>query len=353
MSVFDHPDFDGHELVAWKSDPRSGLQAIIAIHSTCLGPALGGCRMFPYASGDAALSDVLRLSRGMTYKAALAGLPSGGGKAVIIGDPASDKTRELLLAMGEFVDAMGGQYITAEDSGTNVADMAVFAERTGFVSGINSDEEYGGDPSPTTAYGVFCGIRAAVAHRLNTDLQGVRVAVQGVGKVGYHLVRLLVNAGAEVFAADLAADHVKRVEQEFAVQPLAVDGWTAAPVDVLAPCALGDVINPASLDGLRASIIAGAANNQLASPQMGQALQQRNILYAPDYVINAGGLIHVFCQTHGISDGMRIHSKVEKIGDTLTAIFQRAQQLDCATSDIADQRAGEIIAAGPGRSEAA
>lgn len=353
MTVFDHPDFDQHELVVFRDDPGSGLRAIIALHSTRLGPALGGCRMFPYASHDAALSDVLRLSRGMTCKAALAGLPLGGGKAVIIGDPRWDKSRELLLAMGEFVDTLGGRYVTAEDSGTEVSDMAVFAERTRFVSGINQQEEHGGDPSPTTAFGVFCGIRAAVNQRLHNDLQGVRIAVQGIGKVGYHLVRLLVDAGAEVLAVDVNADNVQRVVDEFGVGTLAVDDWTGADVDVLAPCALGDVIHPGNIEGIRALVIAGAANNQLSSPAMGLALFQRGILYAPDYVINAGGLIHVFCQTHGISEGLRIHSKVEKIGDTLATIFQRSRQQQRATSDIADQRAREIIAAGPDRSQAA
>lgn len=353
MTVFDHPDYDQHELVAYKDDPDSGLRAIIAIHSTRLGPALGGCRMYPYVTNDRALSDVLRLSQGMTCKAALAGLPLGGGKAVIIGDPARDKHRDLLLAMGAFVDSMGGQYITAEDSGTDVSDMAVFAERTRYVSGINQQEEHGGDPSPTTAFGVFCGIRAAVSHRHHTDLRGVRVAVQGIGKVGYHLVRLLVDAGAEVLAVDINDRHLQRVEAEFGVRSIPVEGWTGADVDVLAPCAMGNVVNPDSIAGIRASVIAGAANNQLSSAAMGEQLMQRGILYAPDYVINAGGLIHVFYQTRGIAEGLRIHRQVENIATTLSEIFERSTRDQLAPSTIADGRAREIIAAGPQRSQAA
>lgn len=353
MTAFDHPDYDRHELVAYKDDPHSGLRAIIAIHSTRLGPALGGCRMYPYVTNERALGDVLRLSQGMTFKAALAGLPLGGGKAVIIGDPARDKHRDLLLAMGDFVNGMGGQYITAEDSGTDVSDMAVFAERTRYVSGISQSEEHGGDPSPTTAFGVFCGIRAAVSHRLNSDLRGVRVAVQGIGKVGYHLVRLLVDAGAEVVAVDVNDQQLRRVHAEFGVESLPVENWTAADVDVLAPCALGDVVNPGSITAIRASVIAGAANNQLSSVELGEQLMQRGILYAPDYVINAGGLIHVFYQTRGISEGLRIHRQVEKIATTLSEIFERSVRDQLAPSTIADYRAREIIAAGPQRSQAA
>ena len=214
MSVFSAPSFDQHELVAFHSDADSGLKAIVAVHNSNLGPAVGGCRMFPYMSDEAALDDVLRLSRGMTYKSALAGLPLGGGKAVIVGDPHRHKSRELLLAMGRFIDSLGGRYVTAEDSGTSVADMKVIGEQTAFVSGATSRQRFGGDPSPYTAYGVYCGIRAALRFQRGSDsLQGVRVAIQGVGSVGFHLAERLVRQGADVIVADVNAVNLARAER--------------------------------------------------------------------------------------------------------------------------------------------
>ncbi|MCP3908128.1 MAG: Glu/Leu/Phe/Val dehydrogenase [Oceanicoccus sp.] len=344
MNVFDHPDFDHHELVAFKDDQASGLKAIIAVHNSTLGPALGGCRMFSYASNSEALSDVLRLSRGMTYKSALAGIALGGGKSVIIGNPQQDKSRQLLLAMGGFINSLSGTYITAEDSGTGVADMAVMGEKTPYVSGVISGEEHGGDPSPITAYGVYRGVVASVAHKFKSDLKGVRIALQGIGNVGFHLARQLVESGATVYAADINPANIQRAVNQLGVIELPLEDILSADVDVLAPCALGGAININSIESIKAKVIAGAANNQLATADMGDALKQKGILYAPDYVVNAGGIIDVYYQTQGIRDRKKVDAHVERIGDTLKTIFTRADQTGSATSRIADELAEEILA---------
>ena len=343
MSVFSHPDFDHHELVAFKDDPASGLKAIISVHNSSLGPATGGCRMFPYASDEAALSDVLRLSRGMTYKSALAGLALGGGKSVIIGNPHQDKTRELRLAMGDFIEGQGGKYISAEDSGTGVSDMAIMSERTNFISGLmDNDSEHGGDPSPVTAYGVYRGICSAVAYK-GGDLQGLRVALQGIGNVGYYLARHLIQAGATVYASDINRRNIDRAVNELGVTELALGDVLSADVDVLAPCAMGGAINTATIDSIKASIVAGAANNQLATPEMGEALLAKGILYAPDYVINAGGIIDVYYQSVGNHDVDIVTEHVNRIGDTLSKIFERSKADSPSTSIIADVMAEEIF----------
>ncbi|MDG1771944.1 MAG: Glu/Leu/Phe/Val dehydrogenase dimerization domain-containing protein [Oceanicoccus sp.] len=344
MNVFDHPDFDHHELVAFKDDQASGLKAIIAVHNSTLGPALGGCRMFSYTSNSEALSDVLRLSRGMTYKSALAGIALGGGKSVIIGNPQQDKSRQLLLAMGGFINSLSGTYITAEDSGTGVADMAVMGEKTPYVSGVISGEEHGGDPSPITAYGVYRGVVASVAHKFKSDLKGVRIALQGIGNVGFHLARQLVESGATVYAADINPANIQRAVNQLGVIELPLEDILSADVDVLAPCALGGAININSIESIKAKVIAGAANNQLATADMGDALKQKGILYAPDYVVNAGGIIDVYYQTQGIRDRKKVDAHVERIGDTLKTIFTRADQTGSATSRIADELAEEILA---------
>lgn len=345
MTVFDHADFDHHELVAFKDDAASGLKAIVAVHNSNLGPALGGCRMFSYTSNAAALSDVLRLSRGMTYKSALAGIALGGGKSVIIGNPHQVKTRELLMAMGDFIDSLGGHYITAEDSGTGVADMAVIGERTKYVSGFIADEEHGGDPSPITAYGVFQGIVASVAYQFNADLKGMRVALQGIGNVGYHLARMLIDAGAIVYAADINAANINRAVNDLGVIETPLTDILASDVEVLAPCALGGAINADMIDSLKAKVVAGAANNQLATVAMGEVLLQRGILYAPDYVINAGGIIDVYHQQKGSRDSTIVNAHVERIGDTLSRIFDRSAEESRPTNEIADKLAEEIFMA--------
>jgi leucine dehydrogenase len=338
MSVFDSPSFDQHELVAFHADERSGLRAIVAIHNSNLGPALGGCRFFPYASDAEALEDVLRLSRGMSYKSALAGLPLGGGKAVIIGHPQTDKTRAGMLAMGDFVDSLGGRYITAEDSGTSVADMKVIAERSSYVSGVIATGQFGGDPSPYTAQGVFVGIGAALAYRRGSDdMCGIRVAVQGAGAVGRHLITKLIAAGATVFVADVNSDNLSLAKKLGAIE-IAVEQILSMSVDVLAPCAMGAVINSDSVEMINADIIAGAANNQLATAEQGERLRQRGILYAPDFAINAGGIIDVYYQwVEGSSASTAGH--VAGIAPTLHEIFLCAAASAKPTAVIAERLA--------------
>ena len=334
-----HADFDQHELVEFCGNGR--LTAIIAVHNSNLGPAVGGCRMYPYLSQEEALTDVLRLSRGMTYKSALAGLPLGGGKSVIIGNPRTDKTRDLLLAMGEFVDSLNGRYVTAEDSGTSVADMAVMAERTQHVSGLLADDQYGGDPSPYTAYGVLVGIREAVQYRCELDLKGIRVAVQGVGNVGYHLTRMLLEDGAKVFVADVSAANLERAAA-LGAEVMPVADILRAEVDVLAPCAMGAVINEDAVRDIRAGIVAGAANNQLATEAMGHVLLDRGILYAPDYVINAGGIIDVYYQQRG-ERSEKVVAHVERIGETLGNIFRESDLSRRSTHEVADRMAEAVF----------
>lgn len=346
MKLFSHHEFDNHEQVVFCHDAASGLKAIIAIHNTNRGPALGGCRMYPYASEAEALTDVLRLSRGMTYKSALADLPLGGGKSVIIGDPGKHKTPALMRAMGVAVERLGGRYIVAEDSGTSVADMQQIGRMTNHVSGINDKfdsqgNRRSGDPSPMTAHGVFVGIRSAVRQQLGRpDLQGVRVAIQGVGNVGHHLARELHQAGAELWVSDINDEAVRHMVDEFGAT--AVDGPEIfdLEVDVFAPCALGAVLNDETIPRLQARVVAGAANNQLAEPRHGRLLAERGILYAPDYVINAGGVIDV-CYEGLHVEQSEVLQKVEAIGDTLDEIFRRAQQLHRPTHEVADQLAEE------------
>ncbi|WP_193368406.1 Glu/Leu/Phe/Val dehydrogenase [Pelagibius marinus] len=339
MSVFEHYEFDAHEQVVFCHDPASGLKAIIAIHNTNRGPALGGCRMWPYASDEDALTDALRLSRGMTYKSALAGLDYGGGKSVIIGDPRADKSEALFRAMGRFVDTLGGRYSVAEDVGISVPDVEIMAEETRHVAGIAAGGV--GDPSPATAYGVFMGIKAAARHRLGVDsLSGLRIAVQGVGHVGYYLCRHLAAEGAELLVADIAQDSLDRVVREFGAQVVAPEAIATAAVDIYAPCALGATINDETLPQLQAKIVAGSANNQLAEARHGEALRRRGILYAPDYVINAGGVIVISHEGPDYNEA-KAFAHVAQIHDTLLEIFRRADAQKVATSEAADRLAEE------------
>jgi leucine dehydrogenase len=345
MEIFDMREFDGHELIAFGGDAATGLRAIIAIHSTALGPAAGGCRMWPYATTQEAVVDVLRLSRGMSYKNAMADLPLGGGKAVIIGESRKLKTPELFQAFGRLVDSLGGRYITAEDVGTTTADMANVARATRYVAGLGAAPgAAGGDPGPKTALGVFLGIQAAVRFRLGrSDLAGVTVAVQGAGGVGYHLCGMLAKAGAKLAVADVRPAAVQRVCEEFGAQALSVEEVLAADVDVLSPCALGAVLNAQSIPKLRARIIAGAANNQLAQGQDDAALQSAGILYVPDYVINAGGIISVSLEYQGGSE-TQVLADIEGIPQRLTEIFERARREGRTTSEVADEMARERLA---------
>lgn len=344
MEIFTHPDFDNHEQVVFCRDARSGLRAIIAIHNTRLGPSLGGCRMYPYASEADAITDVLRLSRGMTYKSAVANLPLGGGKSVIIGDPKQDKSERLLEAMGEAVERLAGRYIVAEDSGTSVPDIQVMARRTSHLSGIAEKQSAdgssrSGDPSPMTAWGTFVGIRAAVRERLGRDdLDGVKVAIQGVGNVGMHLARHLSEAGARLVVCDTNEESTQQAAKRFDAEVVSTDAIFDQPVDVFAPCAMGAVINDQTLPRLQVSIVAGAANNQLATSAHGEALRQRGILYAPDYVINAGGVIDVCYERLGEGQE-RIQREVNAIEQTLAEIFEISRREARPTHQVADQLA--------------
>ncbi|WP_336366159.1 Glu/Leu/Phe/Val family dehydrogenase [Marinobacter sp. C2H3] len=346
MNVFSHPEFDFHEQVSFVCDAETGLRAIVAIHNTSRGPALGGCRMYPYASDDDALRDVLRLSRGMTYKSALANLDLGGGKSVIIGDPRKDKSDALLAAMGRALERLGGHYIAAEDSGTSVPDLKTMGRETRHVAGIASRTGFDGqpstgDPSPVTAYGTFIGLKAAVKHRLGLDdLTGLKVAIQGVGNVGFRLARYLRESGAELWVYDVQPDNLRRAVDELGAHVASAEDILALPVDVIAPCALGAVLNDRSIPAIRAAIVAGAANNLLDRPEHDQALQQRGILYAPDFAINAGGIIDVFHERAG-SSPETIRAHVDTIGDTLTEIFERADRSGRPTGEIANALAEE------------
>ena len=350
MAAFDDPAFDDHERVIFCRDAAAGLKAIIAIHSTALGPAAGGCRLWQYESDDAALHDVLRLSQGMSYKNAMAGLDFGGGKAVILKAADFRASDALFERFGEFVDQLGGRYITAEDVGMSVAIMQTIARRTRYVSGLPAKAGHaGGDPSPKTAYGVFTGIEAAVRFRLSRDsLEGASVAVQGVGNVGYNLCRYLHQAGARLVVADIDAARVDAARQEFGARAAGLGEILFQDVDVVAPCALGAILNERSIPRIRATIVAGGANNQLESLADGRRLTAAGILYAPDYVINAGGIINVACEYRGQGDDDTVMQRVAAIGPRLTRIFEDAAESGRPTNEIADELAREIIAAARG-----
>ena len=345
MAVFSLSDFADHEQVVFVSDDKSGLKAIIAVHNSKLGPALGGCRMWPYASEEEAVRDVLRLSRGMTYKSAMARLKLGGGKSVIIGNPRTDKTPALLAAFARALEQLNGRYIAAEDSGTSVADMKFMTQFTQHVAGIHdkpSDEgTRSGDPSPATAYGTFIGIQAAVKERLGRDsLDGLRVAVQGVGNVGYDLARQLKEAGARLWVTDIHREPLVQAGRELGATVVAPDEIFGLDVDVFAPCALGAVLNDSTIPQLKASIVAGAANNQLAEARHGVELMKRGILYAPDYVINAGGIIDVYHERIGFERAALIRH-IEGIRDNLMEVFERAREEERPTAEVADAIAEE------------
>ncbi len=338
MSVFSSPDFSGHENVVFGCDEQTGLKCIIAIHNTNRGPALGGCRFWNYASEQDAVTDALRLSKGMTYKAAITGLNLGGGKSVIIGDSKKLKTPDFMRAFGRIIETLKGKYITAEDVGTTVEDMDYIRESTEHVRGKSNGS---GNPSPMTALGTFLGLKAAVKHQLKTDdLNGLRVSVQGVGNVGYYLCKLLHEAGARLVVTDINKKALSHVEQEFNAQVVGLEDIYAQDVDVYAPCALGATINDNTINQLKASIVAGAANNQLAEQRHGEILMNKGILYAPDYAINAGGLINVASESENYN-AEQVKARISKIYDTLLEVFQRAQKQGLPTSSIADQLAEE------------
>jgi len=345
--VFEELNLYDHEQVVFCRDRVSGLRAIIGIHSTVLGPALGGCRMYPYKSERDALVDVLRLSRGMTYKAAIAGLNLGGGKSVIIGDPSRDKSEILWRAMGRFIEGLHGRYITAEDSGTAVADMEYMRMETRHVVGISRALGGRGDPSPVTALGVFSGIRAAVEEKLSkSDLRGLKVAVQGVGHVGIHLVRHLSDAGAKVFVADVNAASVAHAVEAYGAEAVDVAKIHAVDCDVFAPCALGGALNKTSIPELQCKIVAGAANNQLADEvEDGARLAQAGILYAPDFVVNAGGLMNCANELDRTPQE-RALTQAEGVYGILKSVLRHAEEEQVPTyqaaNDLAMRRIQEL-----------
>jgi leucine dehydrogenase len=346
MSVFEAPDFDHHETVAFFDDKAGGMRAIIAIHSTALGPACGGTRMYAYQSNDAALTDVLRLSRGMSYKCAIADLPLGGGKAVLIGDPARDKSEARFLAYADAINSLGGRYVTAMDVGVLPADMPIIARGTKYIAGYDQPGKTGGDSGPLTALGVFVGLKAAVKHRLGVDTtKGLTVAIQGLGKVGMSLAQRLHAEGARLLVADVNGEAVRKAVDAFGAEEVSTDAIVTAPCDVLSPNALGAILNDHTIPALHARVIAGGANNQLERDVHGRMLREREILYAPDYVINGGGIIRVAGQIENWSDG-DIERRVLAIGPTLTTIFQRATAEGQTTNEIADEMARERIARG-------
>ncbi|MEM7443603.1 MAG: Glu/Leu/Phe/Val dehydrogenase dimerization domain-containing protein [Pseudomonadota bacterium] len=336
MSIFETTDFDNHEQVIHCGDSETGLRTIIAIHDTGRGPSLGGCRMWNYPSERAALRDVLRLSRGMTYKAAIADLKLGGGKSVIIGDSRRDKSKALMRAMGRAVEQLGGRYIVAEDVGTTADDMVEISTETDHVSGLPEAMGGTGDPSPATALGVFYGMLAAAEHAgWREGLANRTVAIQGLGNVGTHLCRYLLEAGARLIVSDIDQAAVDRAVSEFGAIAVGSDDIHAVDADIYAPCALGGTINDQTVTELKAKVVAGSANNPLARPEHGVVLRQRGIVYAPDYVINAGGLITVAEATLG-HDTDETTRKIENIRDITRRILEQADALDIATSAAAD-----------------
>ncbi len=344
MSVFAEKNFRNHEQVLFHQDQASGLFAIIAIHSTALGPALGGCRYWSYDDETAALDDVLRLSRGMTYKAALAGLAFGGGKAVIIAPKNEEQRPALFTAFGHFVNSLGGRYITAEDVGTSPADMEIVHGATPFVAGIADGGAGDGDPSPATAWGVFHGLRAAAGAGLGRDgLRGVHVSLQGLGHVGSYLAQHLADAGARLTVADLDQSRLAWARDSLGAEVVGVDAIYDVAADIFAPNAMGAILNDQTISRLRVRAVAGSANNQLAEDRHGAALAERGILYAPDYVINAGGIINISHEGRAYDrDAALAHCA--RIHDTLAGIFRRAELESRPTNEVADQLAEEQIA---------
>jgi len=346
MNVFTSMEERNHEQVIFINHPESGLKGIIAIHSTDLGPALGGTRMWKYENEEAALKDVLRLSRGMTYKAAAAGLNLGGGKAVIIGNPKTDKKEKLFRAFGRFIQGLSGRYITAEDVGTSVKDMEWLRMETDFVTGIDEALGGSGDPSPVTATGTYYGIKAAAKKVWGSDsLAGKTVAVQGLGHVGYHLIKHLHKEGANPIVADIDKTAVKRVIDEFGVKAVDTDEIYGVDADIFSPCALGAVVNDQTIPKFRFKIIAGAASNQLAIEEKhGKALRDRGILYAPDYVINAGGLINVANELEGYHRERALNQAIG-IYDILLQVFDIAEKENISTHLASNHLAEERLQA--------
>jgi leucine dehydrogenase len=346
LAIYAHPEFDAHETVLFGYDADTGLRAIIAVHSTHLGPSLGGCRMFPYADEGEALTDVLRLARGMSYKAALAELPQGGGKSVIIGDPRADKTPALMRAMGRLVARAAGSYVVAEDSGIDVADIRTMAEETTHVSGLAAEGAPGdGDPSPATALGTFLAMQVAAERALGArDLAGVGVAIQGAGRVGTALAHLLHDAGARLWLSDTHAPSAEACAAATGAEVVAPDVIYDAPADIFSPCALGAVLNATTIPRLRARAVVGAANNQLATADDDARLLGAGVLYAPDYIVNAGGIIdiHYHRQPRYDADAARRHLEAipRTLGQVLDVAHAQARPPGAVADALAQARIG-------------
>ena len=342
----------GHEQVIYCTDPETGLNAIIAIHNTTLGPSLGGVRMWPYASEADALKDVLRLSRGMTYKSAVSGLDLGGGKAVILGNPAKDKSQELFRSFGRFVDGLNGRYVTAEDVGMTEVEMDWISETTRHVTGKSKENGGMGAPSPITAFGVYMGMKAAAKQAYGSDsLAGKKVAIQGAGHVAEILADYLAKEDAILFISDIFEDKSKAVAARTGAQIIAPDAIFDVDADIFSPNALGAVINDESIPRLRCSVIAGGANNVLDDPlRHGRDLQKRGILYAPDYVVNAGGIMHVYGELVGEAEGWSM-KRAESIYDTTLQVFKRAEEEGITPAQASDLMAEERIQAARAKSK--
>lgn len=340
MFIFDHPSFNNHEAVHSVFDSESGLRAIIAMHSSALGPTAGGCRLWEYGTTDAAIDDALRLSMGMSYKSAMAGLSLGGGKCVVL-RPHDDFDRKAIFqALGRAIEKLGGHYIAAADVGVTSEDLSTIGTQTRFVAGRSEGEGASGDSSPVTARGVFFGIQAAARHRLGSEnLSGLTVGVQGIGHVGMTLCQYLHEAGAKLIVTDIDGALLKMAKSRLGAKVVDLQDIYSEYMDIFAPCALGRAINPDTLPLLKATIVAGAANNQLSTAEMGRALARQNILYAPDYVINAGGIINIASEIDGGHDPKWVEKKLTELEQTLSDIFKAADKRKKPTNVIADDMA--------------
>ena len=348
QSPWDFPDFDDHEIVHFVTDEATGLRAVIAVHSTHLGPGAGGVRFWHYAQAGEAVRDALRLSRGMSFKNAMAGLPMGGGKAVILADPNRTKTDAMLDAYARAVESLGGKYVTAEDVGITVPDLDRVSRLTRYVAGLPVAEgEVGGDPGPHTSYGVFLGIKAAVRRALGKDsLSGLHVAIQGAGSVAGGVARRAAGEGARISLTDIDADRAGRLAAEVGGTVVAPEDIMTLEADVLSPNALGAILTAESIASLRVPVVAGGANNQLATPEDGQAIHQRGILYAPDYVINAGGIINVSCEYLRNEDAAGVQARIEQIPVRLEQIWAESEQTGRNPAEVADTMAMRLIGRG-------
>ena len=344
-SPWEFPDFDDHEIVHFVTDRETGLRAVICVHSTHLGPAAGGVRFWHYANSGEAVADALRLSRGMSYKNAMAGLPLGGGKAVMLADEARTKTPEMLAAYGRAVEGLGGRYVTAEDVGMTVADMVAISRETQYVAGLPVEAgAVGGDPGPHTSYGVYLGVRAAARRGLGREsLEGLHIAIQGAGSVAGGLARLAAKDGARLSIADVDAGRAQRLAEETGGAVVAPDEILSLEADILSPNALGAILDEQSIAALNVPVVAGGANNQLATPADGDRIHQRGILYAPDYVINAGGIINVSTEYLKDGDESVVRGRIEGIPDRLERIWDESAATGRNPADVADSMAQRLI----------